>query len=77
MNKDGLNKLLKRIETISSVDTRRTYKNDNKKSFYLYLRKDYDFFLEEVAKQMKTSKTQLINNAIILYIESFERLFNE
>lgn len=77
MNKDGLKKVLKKLDSIPLVEVKKTKYVRSKKSVCLYIKKDDDIFLENYANQTNMSKTQLINNAINLFIESFERIFNE
>lgn len=77
MNENGLKKVLKKLDSIPLVEVKRPKYVRSKKSVCLYIKKDDDIFLENYASQTSMSKTQLINNAINLFIESFERLFNE
>lgn len=76
MNEDGLKRLLEKLESMPLVEIKKSNYVKSKKSFCLYIKKDDDLFLENFASQIGTSKTQLINNAIALFVESFERLFN-
>lgn len=77
MNEDGLNKLLGKLNSIPMVESKKTNYVRSKKSVSLYIKKSNDIFLEDYAWKTGLSKTELINNAINLFIESFERLFNE
>lgn len=77
MNEDGLKKVLEKLDSIPLVEVKRPKYVRSKKSVCLYIKKDDDIFLENYASQTSMSKTQLINNAVNLFIESFERLFNE
>ena len=77
MNEDGLKKVLEKLDSIPLVEVKRPKYVRTKKSICLYIKKDNDIFLENYASKTSMSKTQLINNAINLFIESFERLFNE
>ena len=77
MNEDGLKKVLEKLDSIQLVEVKRPKYVRSKKSVCLYIKKDDDIFLENYASQTSMSKTQLINNAVNLFIESFERLFNE
>lgn len=78
MNKDGLKKLIRKIESLPDEETEKT-KNLNKKSTQIavYISKNYDDFLENFAIKRNTSKSALIDYAIDLFIESYGRIFNE
>ena len=77
MNEDGLKRLLEKLNSLPSVEIKKSNPVKTKKLFCVYIKKANDDFLENFASQIESSKTQLINNAINLFIESFERLFYE
>lgn len=77
MNEDGLKKVLEKLDSMPLIEVKKTKYVRFKKSVCLYIKKDDDAFLENYSSQTSMSKTQPINSAINLFIESFERLFNE
>lgn len=55
-------------------------KNSRTKSskvFITKINKDYDSFLEIMANEIGSSKTQIINDALTLFIESYDKLNND
>lgn len=77
MNKDGLNKLLKKLDTIPSQEKMCNKLHHRSNKYIFYISKEHDDFLETFAKKHNTSKTYLIEYAIDLFLESYGRLFDK
>ena len=76
MNKDGLKKLIKKIESLPDEKQEKS-KVLNKKNTLISVNisKYDDDLLERIAFEQKTSKSFLVDYAIDLFIESYERIF--
>lgn len=77
MNKEGLNKLLKKLETIPNQEKMCNKPHHRSNKYTFYISKEHDDFLETFAKKYNTSKTSLIEYAIDLFLESYGRLFDK
>lgn len=76
MNSQELNCLLEDLKSTIFKDVFKKSRIKSNKVVLTQVNKDYFLFLKVLAKELGTSKTQLINDAINLFIESYEYLYD-
>lgn len=77
MKSDELKLLLNNLKKSVFKDMAKNSRTKSSKVFITKINKDYDSFLEVMANEIGSSKTQIINDALTLFIESYEKLNND
>lgn len=77
MKSDELKLLLNNLKKTIFKDMAKNSRTKSSKVFITKINKDYDSFLEVMANEIGSSKTQIINDALTLFIESYDKLNND
>lgn len=77
MKSDELKLLLNNLKKSIFKDMAKNSRTKSSKVFITKINKDYDSFLEIMANEIGSSKTQIINDALTLFIESYDKLNND
>ena len=75
MEKKELDYLLEDLKTTIFKDIFKKNRIKSNKVVLAQIKTEYFVFLKDMAKEIGTSKTQLINDAINLFIESYEEIY--